>query len=700
MGATLIFGWVGVEICGCNLETAESQNNFTMIIELEAFGRMVNSGKKPYSKYVLPSDKIKGQFKAKKGDSRKPNYRMQAVLFNVDEQCIELPDTEPYKSKDEQAWEKGAVNFGPPSGKKHYPAVLFPKNHAQWEASLFIREDGKAADLLQWAGEEIGADLQAALLAIMEFSLQKDDGFEQESLFEAIQAKSSTNSPIVLIYAAISWEEKGWDATPLARIDNFKQLYELSRAGKASSKKQENNLCFFSNEVQEDANAPNSTNRYNLNKVFVTTTFNYASNFDKNAFDDGFSLGSKAFDNLEAGSEFLLQNGGALNEYIAGITHVVIPSIPGGISEDTYTDRFVETIKGINYSLFHPVGLKELTEELKELEDTNNQLFGLTYLAFDSDGNSTKIISTIREVSNFQFTKIIRDLKYVNLVFRSWLGSEKVVINLFTLFTQLPIPPKAKKNIGLALITNILEGRKVDDKILFHHFCEVMNCHRYDRYGAYDYPKKFGDGDVIWRYVKTVVYYSALRLMLFRLGQLRDPHFSSSPTTLETINQFLQPEPLHRMENDIQQYFDRLGYTSRQQALFHLGRALSSVGYAQDKKENSRTIMNSLDFNGMNRRKIENLATNILGKASLYRMKDDNGNNKKASLLDAVTSFQMKLFFENLDSPNWEQIITLPDGTEEPPVGEKEAVFFIMAGYTYGAKKTSPEPENIDGKDV
>lgn len=671
-----------------------------MIIELEAFGRMVNSDKKPYSKYVLPSEKIKGQFKAKKGEKRKPNYRIQSVLFNIDEQCIELPDTERYNSKDEQAWEKGAVNFGPPSGKKHYPAVLFPKNYAQWEASFFSKEDGKAADLYQWAGEAVGADLQTALLAIMELSSQKDDGLEQESLLEAIQAKSSTNAPIVLIYAAISWEEKGWDATPLAQIDNFKQLYELSRAGKASSKKQEKNLCFFSNEVQEDAHAPNSTNRYNLNKVFVTTTFNYASNFDKNTFDDGFSLGSKAFDNLEAGSEFLLQNGGALNEYIAGITHVVIPSIPGGISEDTYTDRFVETIKGINYSLFHLVGLKELTEELEELEDATNQLFGLTYLAFDSDGNSTKIISTIREVSNFQFTKIIRELKYVNLIFRSWLGSEKVVINLFTLFTQLPIPPKAKKNIGLSLLTNLLEGRMVDDQMLFHYFCEVMNCHRYDRYGAYDYPRKSGDGDVIWRYVKTVVYYSALRLMLFRLGQLRAPHFSSSPTTLETINQFLQLEPLHRMENDIQQYFDRLGYTSRQQALFHLGRALNSVGYAQDRKENSRTIMNSLDFNGMNRRKIENLATNILSKASIYRMKDDNGNNKKSSLLDAKVSYEINPFFENLDYTSWELPITLPNGTEEPPVGEKEAVFFIMAGYTYGAKKQSSKYDDTNSKDV
>lgn len=662
-----------------------------MILELYQLGQLVSAGQAVEAQYVQEIEKVKRPIKGVKN----PRYQLLPIHFNLDEQRIET--TLSVRLRDvRHLWEIGAVRFGAPRGRKHYPAVLFPKNINQWEVSLFGAGEGES-DLLKWCAGKEDADLRFALEGIQEMVAVYQDWLGEGDLFNKLKAFDTKAEPIAVIYACVSSKERGWssEAPPaLAEIGNYQALYQASQAAATDE-----GLCYFSGEQRAGVVAPDSTNRYNLNKLFVTTTFNYAVGFEKDNYADNYQISPAVFQALEAGSEFLLKKGSPLQIRIADLPHVVLPRIITFEEENPLDEEFLETINTLNLSLFSYLDFSQLINELQFFGDesdptTQTLSYSLTYVAFESDGNSTKVINTIREVQDWQFARVREQLMYINHLFAPWLPQQG--INLYSIFQQLPIIKGTKRNIGLQLLGDLLENKTINEQLLFQYCSEALNCHRYGRYKAYDHPSGNPDTDKIWYYARTVTYYGALRLLLYRLGQLKNNHHIQPGVLTGALEYDIDTlKNSERMEQEYEVYFQRLGYNIRHRALFYLGRALDRVAYNQYKKKNSKTVLNALDFSGMDKKKIVQLAAVVENKAQLYRLEQ---GQRHLSVLDQIVGF-LDQFSSSFDLANWDQRITL-DGKEVAPVTGKEAVFYIMSGYTYGAHKRlkKEDAENDDAE--
>src|SRR5690606_28097943 len=126
------------------------------------------------------------------------------------------------------------------------------------------------------------------------------------------------------------------------------------------------------------------------------------------------------------------------------------------------------------------------------------------------------------------------------------------------------------------------------------YFCELVLCHYYERYNSYtNIPKSSKD------YFSKTVRDSAFKYLAFirvlkriKLIDMED---------LETVDN----QAAKTYEGAFDEFFSRMELTRDQQAMFFLGRMLSSVEYIQ--KEKKKTIIEKVNFNGMDRDDIQRL---------------------------------------------------------------------------------------------
>jgi CRISPR-associated protein Csh1 len=124
-------------------------------------------------------------------------------------------------------------------------------------------------------------------------------------------------------------------------------------------------------------------------------------------------------------------------------------------------------------------------------------------------------------------------------------------------------------------------------------------------------------------------------------------------------------ESAKEYERQIQDFFNKMNFNDSQKALFFLGRILNSVVYLQ--KDKNKTVINKVNYNGMDRDDIVRLRNDLFEKAKQY-----NSTEKVV--------FDDSRFGQHFNFENWN-------------VNPQEAVFFILTGYSYGIVKKQ-EPNN------
>ena len=113
--------------------------------------------------------------------------------------------------------------------------------------------------------------------------------------------------------------------------------------------------------------------------------------------------------------------------------------------------------------------------------------------------------------------------------------------------------------------------------------------------------------------------------------------------------------PTH-VGQQIEQFFQKMEYSPAQKAMFYLGRMLSTVGLLQ--KDKRESVLEKVNFNGMDRNEIQRLRNNLIEKAKQY-----NQVNK--------IIFTDGQFTQHFDFNGWH-------------MPEQEAVFFLLSGYSFG----------------
>lgn len=466
----------------------------------------------------------------------------------------------------------------------------------------------------------------------------------------------SISNKIVLLYVSIKSEKYGLDNVPLGEMVGYNEFVRHKFFSKKETKSAENNkqkLCYVSGELKDDTVMAefSGANRYNINRMFILDKINYSSDFGgKKSYNKNYQLSEDSLMLLERGSDYILQN---LTTNIADVPHALIPEF---LSSKKITRDRLKSILSDTDLLFNSSKFEALDTFLGKR--TQDDTYWLNFLAIDSNGNYFKAGNLIKDVSQFHFITLTRTLSESGKLLSAWLGT-KYPFNLNSMYRLIPVR-KDNQNINQALILfgAVLEQRKVELEKLYTHFTELILCHWYERYKSFtNVRSKYENFDYA---AKDAVY--GYMAFIYSLKQLN---------LIKNLSVMDKEKPTVDIARDLEAFFDAMQYTHAQKALFYLGQALTQVGLAQEKKGNKKTVLNKVNFNGMDKRSIYRLSTDLFEKGTQY----NQDNNKP--LLEKI-KWNLAKFNRGFDFNTWN-------------MNPQEALFFLLSGYTFNIKS---KPKN------
>lgn len=640
-----------------------------MLDTLLKIGKWQSQGKSEWDRFLeYPKIKSKDKF----GNEIK-NYVLP-IIFDLDDETV-IIDSENLKEYDERDVEELKC-FKIKGGNNKATYVTAPlKKLIQIYKTFFGKEgeDTLTGQIIE-ASEKLGSEnLSVQLKEILEAIFKLKESFLEQIIKEkngteeishlAIEEKLDLEriENIVLLTIMIKSSKHGYEKPVFFSklsdyLDFTKKLYFKDKTSKTKKSNIKNDkICYVSGSLKENVGELDLDTRYSLNKMFVTETRNYANDFYKNKFSSNYQVSKQNQEFLDYASNYLLNEGG-YKIRIANIDHVIIPQFRS--SEIIDWDIALEGIQKQSDILFHFDTLENMVDTL-EIE--TNDIFWINFLAYESDGNYFKTTEIIKDVSNFHFSKILKafyevywDLKKANFV--DWesvmteYGTKGRFLNFNTFYSIIPLrKDKEKKNKVLNLFKSILENRRVDKRILYNHFSEFILCHWYERYASYTNVNKSSKDYFNFSIRDSVFKYHAFFLVLKKLKLIN----MEQPTDVKV------EKTGNKYDDAIQDFFEQMDMQNRkdQQAMFYLGRMLNTVEWVQLQKKIKKTVINLVNFNGLDKNSIERLRNDLINKAKQHSQVG------KVKFLDGK-------YGENFKYNGWD-------------MDAQEALFFLLTGYSY-----------------
>ncbi len=660
-------------------------------------GKQLSEGRGEWDD-ILDTPKIETE--NKKGDTI-TNYVIP-LIFNLDERRIDFGQLREY-DPDESPGRYFNVKIQGGNNKAVYTCVewkkleqlrktffgIIDKNGNEPERGQFAEAiDKDFADLkttplhdvlsevftLRTAFEQRMNLLENTKRTDAEKELLSDD---ERQFLKAVAIRPSER--LVLVVAQIVWSEKGYDKPTLfSKIDVYQSFVKRKFIGEEATAQigeSVKRLCYATGERSAAVGELAISARYSLNKMFVTTTVNYASGLESEGFQKSYQVDKNTQMYLERGSKYLLEK---YKTRIAGVDHCIIPQLLERDKTDVET-----TLKRLSRKsdlLFQFSTYQEITGDLES--ETDNP-YWITFLGFESDGNFFKTINIIKDVSRTHFEQLIEAFSRLNSDWKNvpgvnWasimsMGKEQrqLDFNLFTVYKLIPVrkADKEKKNEALNLFKQVLEKRAVDRAKLFGYFKELILCHYYGRYNGYANIRENTEFDFA---VRDAVFQYLAFIQILKQFNLINPMDENQSADLEEIALDAAPEEqiLPEYQQKVEDFFVRMDYKPEHKALFYLGRVLNTVAQTQYNKEHkTKPVLKKLNYNGMDRDDIRRLHRDLVEKTQQYSIH---------RLTEGTLSRFMMLFKHE-------------DWTMKPD----EALFFILSGYSFfaGSKKKSTDNE-------
>ncbi len=645
-----------------------------------------------------PMDGIITPPKIKSGKNPMKLYSAE-IIFDLDKGEVLFGDSlYPYsqdtKDKDYEysAYSLRCLNIQTGNNKNIYPTVD-SKNLLKFERTFFSVKDNKGnepekAELVAAIDKDFSHLSDTLLYKVVKliFPLRKKFQEKLTTHDKVGKAKKSPdiealkkhydlkrNEKIILVFASIiskskhSIEEK----TPIVKLDGFDTFLKMKFLTKEKSSIKR--MCYILGKQMENVNTPKFKVRYSLNKMFQTTLWNAASEFDKKAFGKNYQINNDVEKNIESGSNYILEN---YTVKIAGIDHCIIPAFLHSV--EINFDQLIGKIKNNSDLLFN---YKKEYESLEsDFDFMGEGVFWVNFLGFESDGKSFKSTNEIKDISKTHFSNILhqllqteKDLSEINGM--QWnevmtYGKERnrYNFNLNTVYNLIPVRKGkkgllGKRNPALIFFKSILEQRKVTIQILFQHFVKLIQIHRFQKKDSYQIRPidrknfDFAIRDSVFRYLAFIHFLIKLNLI------------DMESTTNSNKATFSKKEYKAAILN----FFDKMNYDETQQGLFYLGRVLGSVAYAQFKSgHKKKPILNTLNYNGMDLKAIKRLRASLMEKCLQYNKYDTLRKNE----------FNFSLF-NDLFNP-------------EKTLSAEENLFYLLSGYAFRLDNEKKEDMEIE----
>lgn len=299
-----------------------------MIKTLAQLGKVITEGRDPWASVI--EDKLKVTDKAK--------LYVVEILFDLDDSTVKI-NTELSAYSDDFDFLKRII-FLKTMGRniKRPYLTVEPKKIAGAYIALFGKADKKGnlpieGDLCFLVKTEVAeSEERKAFVDLLNkiFNLKsqfdelflKDNKIDSKVLDETISLTKTEK--IGLIKFAIKSAVNNFSNKPLHSFEGYRQLIENNYLPKLENQEDSkaNKLCYVSGELRPSVKTVSFTERYNINKMFVQETKNFASNFSNKNFSKNYQVSEQNQLYINAGSNYLLNN---LTISIAEVRHTIIP---------------------------------------------------------------------------------------------------------------------------------------------------------------------------------------------------------------------------------------------------------------------------------------------------------------------------------------------------------------------------------------
>lgn len=653
-----------------------------MLNTLLKIGEWQSQGKDEWNRFL---DYPKVNYEDKKGN--KITNLTLSIIFDLDEMevIIDKENIKEYDKSDVPRLKAVKVKGG--NNKANY--VTVPASKLVQLYKTFYGKEGSEAAISEMVESINKTDpflLTDKLKAILDLihqlkdnflekiSPEKQDKITSKPLESRLELTRTEN--LVLVTTQVKSDKHGFSKpTYFTDIPDFATVINCQYFGKLDAEKQnspgEKRLCYANGEVAEDVSLMDLKRRDSLNKMFGAKTYcNYISNFNKDSAFKNYQVSehNKAF--LDVASAYLLESQRIFT--IAGVKHCLIPEF---LNYDNVDIGMALSHVTLNCEILF--SLKLLDEVSKDIEPWTKNIFWINLIALEVpvDKKYLKTYNTIKDISIFHFNKVLKEfveidwelkemalLDWDNIMLEYDYDSKQLVrrnFNFLTIYKIIPIrKDKEKRNKALELFKSVLENRKVRAEELYDYFTELSLCHWFERYGSYtNIPKSTKDYFHI-SVKKSVFKYLAFIQVLKKLN-LIEMEESNTKTPAETGK---------RYDDAIQVFFDKMNITNDQQrAMFYLGRILNRVEWIQIEKKIKKTVIHLVNFNGLDKDHIERLYEDLFSKAKQHSRVGDI----------KFISGQFHSYFKYTD---WK-------------MNSKEALFFLLSGYSFQVKKDEAEKQ-------
>lgn len=520
--------------------------------------------------------------------------------------------------------------------------------------------------------------------------IHKTQAKTEEITMEALVKKAVGGSPgdqIALVIPRI--KTKAGETIEIANHDDYLELIKrihkleeessekIEKANKKTIKKPE--ACYICGLKKNNlACVAYSTRlrRDGINKVFTTTTINYAKNIEAEGYEHNYSFCKECFDDLRQGERVVLNR---LTTRLAGERTFILPE---GLLKDFEYKNINEIKREIDF-VFKPQEAETWINGIgAETRWLHIEHFNLNFIVYDTDGNSVTILQTISDVNSGFLIEIIE-------AFKKHLMTVTEHLKYFSLGSIYRVIPVKTRKVGnqnkqvdagrvLSFYKSILKREQVKADLVYRYALEALDkglkqlaAGEIRNYFNLELTRFTGGKEDF--YIKKIVFsYLVILQAMQELGLFNGPIFNHHKGECEVMDEKLQKDECPERIGEAEKFLADQHFTNQAKALFYLGLIMNRVATAQTLKgHKNKPILKKVNFQGMDQKNILRFYEDLVEKLRQY------------NTINFYTEWLMNRFHHYMGSA-----LT----AEGWPLSEHANVFFIMAGYAFQVgKKHSPD---------
>lgn len=688
-----------------------------MIEKLHQIGKELSKSQDEVDTYV---EKLKDNLKDKKGNEI--DQYIVKFIINLDENYLDFEIEKKFEAED---CKKYSFLKTPKGNSKNFTLVWGDKKLSNLTTnsfhSLFLQIEDEKDSLSQPSYDKlksiVGSVLESKMYDKKNDNLRKDSTFLYEfikinkSLHHKINEKSKNvdysfsidddskdvsnmyqkflfennkletdyikkyiigkGSKIAFYYPAVIVNN---EEISITKLHEYKELYLATKNHKSKKEDVNKEYCYICNEKKE-IDAKLSFDRGSIPQIFVTTTISSAQNINKSSYKYNYSLCTDCVKMIKTGNKFIEDH---FRFYLAEIPTYIIPYFYN-VKEGFDYNSVSKSIKNNTELLFKSDKVIKLTEDIDfEIDDVDYDLkywssntFSLTFLSYQSDGNSFKALNIINDISKSRFEKIVNSFKKEHNKLYGY-GVKKFSLN--SIYRLIPIKNNSdKKNPALEFYSSLFSLHSFKRKDILIHFTEAL------RYLYYLPPEKHSSKSNIYSNLyKNQIFDFTIKQYVFRYLLIFNA--LNNLNIIEKEN-FIMSETLLDVEEE--KFLNIQKFGEQERALFFLGLILKKVGIKQSMKGHYTVpIMQKLQFQGMTCKDIQRLYLDLVEKVKQYSLL------KYKTDAEEIHNY-MKAFHNYFDKnlSTWK-------------LSEQENVFYLLSGYAYKTGTNEIDDQNNQNEEI